>query len=109
MLPSGGAQIWREDESEESLMRKVLRTGFVALIALTVPGPAWADDDRGRHGAIESLSAKPGFATGGDVLVAINVPRSVSLSRVEVELNGDDVTDAFSPTADDPRRLVGLV
>lgn len=90
-------------------MRKVLLTGFVALIALTVPGPAWADDDRGRHGAIESLSAKPGFATGGDVLVAINVPRSVSLSRVEVELNGDDVTDAFSPTADDPRRLVGLV
>ena len=47
--------------------------------------------------------------TGGDVLIAIDVPRSVSLSRVEVDLNGSDVTDAFSASADDPRRLVGLV
>jgi hypothetical protein len=97
------------DEMEESLMRKVLLACSVALTALAVAGPAWADDDRGRHGAIESLSAKPSFVTGGDVLVAIDVPRSVSLSRVEVELNGDDVTNAFSPSADDPRRLVGLV
>jgi Tannase-like family of unknown function (DUF6351) len=91
-------------------MRKVLLACSVALTALALAGPAWADDDdRRRHGAIESLSAKPGFVTGGDVLVAIDVPRSVSLSRVEVELNGDDVTDAFSPSADNPRRLVGLV
>jgi Tannase-like family of unknown function (DUF6351) len=88
-------------------VRKVLLACSVGLIALVAAGPAWADrDDRD---AIESLSAKPRFVTGGDVLVAIEVPRSVSLGRVEVELNGDDVTDAFSLSADDPRRLVGLV
>jgi Tannase-like family of unknown function (DUF6351) len=91
-------------------MRRVLLACSVCLLGLVAAGPAWAgDDDRGRRGAIESLSAKPSYVTGGDVLVAIDMPRSVSLSRVEVELNGDDVTDAFSPSADDPRRLVGLV
>jgi Tannase-like family of unknown function (DUF6351) len=98
------------DETEESLMRKVLLACSAALLVFVAAGPAWADgDERGRHGAIESLSAKPSFVTGGDVLVAIDVPRSMSLSRVEVELNGDDVTGAFSASADDPRRLVGLV
>jgi hypothetical protein len=91
-------------------MRKVLLACSVCLLALVAAGPAWADDDDdGNRGAIESLSAKPSYVTGGDVLVAIDVPRSVSLNRVEVDLNGQDVTDAFSASADDPRRLVGLV
>jgi Tannase-like family of unknown function (DUF6351) len=94
-------------------MRKVALACSVALLALAMAGPAWADDDddddRGHRGAIESLSAKPGYVTGGDVLVAVHVPRFVSVSRVEVELNGDDVTDAFSASDGDPRRLVGLV
>ena len=77
-------------------MRKVALACSVALLALTIAGPAWADDDddddRGHRGAMEALSAKPSYVTGGDVLVAVDVPRSVSLSRVEIELNGDDVT-----------------
>jgi len=94
-------------------MRKVALACSVALLALTIAGPAWADDDddddRGHRGAMEALSAKPSYVTGGDVLVAVDVPRSVSLSRVEIELNGDDVTGSFSASANDPRRLVGLV
>jgi Tannase-like family of unknown function (DUF6351) len=93
-------------------MRKVALTCSVVLLALAIAGPAWADDDddddRGHRGAIESLSTKPSYVTDGNVLVAVDVPRSVSPSRVEVELNGDDVTDAFSASGD-PRRLVGLV
>jgi Tannase-like family of unknown function (DUF6351) len=94
-------------------MRKAVPACSVALLALAIAGPAWADDDdhgdRGHRGAIASLSAKPWYVTGGDVLVAVNVPHHVSPGRVEVELNGDDVTGAFSASAGDPRRLVGLV
>src|SRR5262249_46777932 len=37
----------------------------------------------------------PGLVTGGDALVAVLVPPSVSLDQVEVRLNGRVITDVF--------------
>lgn len=74
---------------------------FVALLVAMSPlelfvGTARADD---RHGwddlEIRTLSTRPDTVTGGDVLVAIDVPRRVGLRRVEVRLNGKNVTSAF--------------
>jgi hypothetical protein len=57
---------------------------------------------------IESLSNRPDKVSGGDVLARIQVPSNSNYSSVVVKLNGQDVTNAFSP---DPsgHALVGLV
>ena len=56
---------------------------------------------------IETLSAKPYLVSGGDVLVRIHVPDNVSIHRVEIELNGRDITRRFR--ADSRTTLTGLV
>ncbi len=70
------------------------------------------DDDHDRHGAkdfrITTLSSAPHLVSGGSALVRIDVPRSVSLSRVRVELNDRNVTSAFRVNAG-ARTLTGLV
>ena len=71
------------------------------------------DDDRhsghkGNDFRIEALSSRPELVTGGDVLVRIEVPRSVSLGKARVELNGRNVTSAFRNDAGG-RSMTGLV
>ncbi len=57
---------------------------------------------------IVSLSAKPYLASGGDVLVRVDVREAVPLPDVTMTLNGADVTDAFRAL---PERhsLLGLI
>ena len=55
---------------------------------------------------IEVLSNRSDLVSGGDVLVAVDLPRAVKPGRVRVKLGGRDVTQRFS-TSDG--RLVGLV
>lgn len=55
-----------------------------------------------------TLSTRPDTVSGGDVLVQINVPETVPLNSVTVNLNGLDVTAAFRP-GQAPGSLVGLV
>lgn len=57
---------------------------------------------------ITTLSAKPEFVSGGDVLVRVQVPPTMSLGEPRVALNGTDVTSVFRH--DDTRHtLTGLV
>ena len=62
----------------------------------------------GKDFLIETLSTKPHLISGGNVLVRVQVPHDVSLRKVDVELNGKDVTSRFRV---DPHRrtLTGLV
>ena len=94
--------------------------GKVALalaLALAVTGGTWAaspavahnDDHGGRNKlAISVLSSAPDQVSGGDALIRVDVPRSVSLHKVKITSNGTNVTDRFS-RADDGRALVGIV
>ena len=81
----------------------VLGLGFVA--ALTVwPSAQSATGDF----QIAAVSARPDFVSGGDVLIRIRVPQTVSLEATQVMLNGADITSVFH--RDDPGHgLAGLV
>jgi Tannase-like family of unknown function (DUF6351) len=59
--------------------------------------------------AVEVVSSRPEYVSGGDALVAVTVPDGVDVADVTVEVGGTDVTDAFPPDPDDDGRLVGLV
>lgn len=77
-----------------------------ALAALTAaPAPA-AGEGKPK---LRTLSTRADLVTGGDVLVAVDVPRAADAGKVRVRRNGVDVTAAFAPAAGDPKRLVGLV
>jgi hypothetical protein len=64
---------------------------------------------------ILTLSAKPELVNGGDVLIRINVPKTVPLHQVEVELNGTDVSDSFRSFSNEGKKknrsrfLMGLL
>ena len=70
------------------------------------------DDDHDRDGRndfrITTLSSAPHLVSGGSALVRIDVPRSVRLSHVRVELNDKNVTSAFRVDRA-ARTLTGLV
>jgi Tannase-like family of unknown function (DUF6351) len=44
---------------------------------------------------IVTLSTRPDTVTGGDVLVRIDVPRTVPMAKVTITLNGNDITSTF--------------
>lgn len=56
---------------------------------------------------VRSLSNDPALISGGDVLVEVQLADAGEADDVVVELNGDDVTDAFALRGDN--RFVGLV
>lgn len=58
--------------------------------------------------SVTSVSTRPGFVSGGDVLVRVEVPRGVPADEVRVTRNGADVSDAFRPGADGDA-VTGLV
>src|SRR4051812_44376586 len=88
------------------------RRGAAALVAafaaLGAIAPAAIGKSRDAV-PIEVLSTHADKVTGGDVLVAVQVPDKVKAKHFSVLRNGDDVTAVFKPDADDPSRLVGLV
>jgi hypothetical protein len=57
---------------------------------------------------INTISTDAASASGGDVLVRIDVPASADLRDVKVTVNGSDVTQSFLPDASG-HALVGLV
>ena len=79
-----------------------------ALVLSLAALPALADRDDAAQLSISAVSTRAEYATGGDVLLRVAVPRGVSLSDVEVRLNGDDVTAAFLADATGDA-LIGLV
>ena len=84
-----------------------LTLGFA--VAFTVVLPAWplAQSTADRF-QIDTLSAKPEFVSGGDVLVRVTVPRSASMDETRVLLNGADITPVFHRD-DAGHRVEGLV
>ena len=86
----------------------------LAILMMIVPSLAMAHDrgESGKSGrrkiGIEVLSSPPDLVSGGDARIRISLPRSVSVRRTRVSLNGEDVTDVFSRVGHS-RRLEGVV
>lgn len=62
----------------------------------TLGSPAGTGEGSGSL-AIEVLSSRPGMVTGGDAKVAVHLPARAGDQPLLVTLNGEDVTDRFSP------------
>ena len=88
-------------------MRKLLLFA-VAVAVLALAPPAMADP-KPDHFTFETLSSRADTVSGGDTLVAVNVPSSLKLKKVKILLGGTDVTSKFSSDPDDPNRLVALL
>ena len=88
-------------------MRKLLLFA-VAVAVLALAPPAMADP-KPDHFTFETLSSRADTVSGGDTLVAVNVPSSLKLKKVKILLGGTNVTSKFSSDPDDPNRLVALL
>ena len=88
-------------------MKRFAAIGLVAVVsALTIPVAAQQKATPSLD--INTLSARPEFVTGGDVLVHIAGPASLTAKNLTVHINGKDVSAAFKPSSG-TRGLVGLV
>ena len=88
---------------EDRLLSASLAAGLMLLGTAAVADRRSADDL-----SIATVSTRADLVSGGDVLVRIDVPRSVALSDLEVRVNGAIVTGAFLPDSTGDA-LVGLV
>jgi hypothetical protein len=88
-------------------MRKLLLFA-VALAVLAIAPPAMADP-KPDHFTFETLSSRADTVSGGDALVAVNVPSALKLKQVKILLGDTDVTSEFSSDPDDSHRLVALL
>lgn len=91
-----------------SVKLQVWRLPLLALpVLFSASGTAWSNDSRDEL-EIVSLSNRADLISGGDALLEVRVPRGMSLHRVRLSLNGQNVTGAF--TADSAARtLRGVV
>ncbi len=85
---------------------------FAALVVSAVLAACGGDDNGGGGNAansptITTLSNRADLVSGGDALVEIKLPPVGSASTLKVDLNGTDVTSAFTTRSDG--RIVGLV
>ncbi|MFN8112202.1 MAG: DUF6351 family protein [Solirubrobacterales bacterium] len=91
-------------------MRRTRFAIAIAVAAVFAAGTAAvAAAATGGKPELRALSTRADLVTGGDVLVAVDLPRAADAAKVRVRRNGTDVTAAFAPAANDPKRLVGLV
>ena len=99
------------DETQRGRGKGVFRAraGIVLGLVFVLALAAWPSAQSTDGGfAIATVSARPDFVSGGDVLVRIRVPRAVPLDEPRVLLNGTDVTGLFHRDAPD-HGLTGLV
>ena len=87
------------------LMARAVATLALALMAST--GVA-AAQSKGGGFEIRTLSARADLVSGGDVLVQVSVPATLSADKLAVTVNGRDVSAAFK-LASRPNTLVGLL
>jgi Tannase-like family of unknown function (DUF6351) len=82
---------------------------MVGLALLAGDTQARSERPGGPHRAleIEALSTRPWLVSGGDVLLEIRVPPGIRAQRVQVLLNGIEVSDAFRPLRPGKRRHPG--
>jgi hypothetical protein len=108
--------------SNRSVVGRTVAGGLAVVLALALVPPIGADASpdpadppsgatAGPPGhadslMIEVLSSAPDQVTGGDARVAVHVPAQLEPERIQVRLNGRDVTDAFDV---DGHRLEGVI
>ncbi|HEX8012971.1 MAG TPA: DUF6351 family protein [Casimicrobiaceae bacterium] len=83
----------------------VIGIAFVALAGSSVDAKTTHSNPAG-HTAIETLSTRADYVSGGDVLVRVALPNNVDPAGVQVIAAGYDVSAAFKP---EDHSLVGLV
>jgi len=88
---------------EDRFLSARLAAGLLLLGTTALADRRSADDL-----SIATVSTRADLVSGGDVLVRIDVPRSVALSDLEVRVNGAIVSGAFLPDSSGDA-LVGLV
>ena len=94
-----------EASSSSRLLRRLVGILIAGLLTEgSVAAIAKSPDDLD----IITVSTRPDTVSGGNVLVRINVPRSVAINDLVIVLNGQAVTSAFRPEADG-HSLLGLV
>jgi hypothetical protein len=97
--------MYYEASSSSRLLRRLVGILIGGLLtAGSVAAIAKSSDDLD----IITVSTRPDTVSGGNVLVRINVPRSVAINHLVILLNGQAVTSAFRPEADG-HSLLGLV
>ena len=85
------------------------RTAIVVGVVFVLALAAWPSAQSPDGGfEIVTVSARPDFVSGGDVLVRVRVPGTVPLDEPRVMLNGADVTGVFHQDNAD-HSLTGLV
>src|SRR4029453_19352511 len=89
----------REEIMRIRLFAAVLAAGFAAAAL-----PVLAHDDDSFE--IATVSNRADLISGGDALVEVTVPKGVAPNRVQVRLNGADITGVFTAQG---RTLRGLV
>ena len=77
------------------MRRHLLPCLLLALASLALPAGAGAATKKLPKLKLQTLSSRADLVTGNDALVAVDFPRPISFSRVEVRLNGRDVTRRF--------------
>lgn len=85
-----------------AMKRVELRAAAAALAGAALapfPAVAWAQ-------SIKVLSSRPDTVSGGDALVAIDLPSSANAASLKVRVSGRDVTSSFSRKG---RAMIGLV
>ena len=97
-------------------MKRLAAVGILVVTsALSMPTAA---QQKATAPALElrTLSTRPEFVTGGDVLVQLTGPATLTAKNLTVRLNGKDVSAAFKPVpsraegpATDPKGFVGLL
>ena len=96
-------------------MKRVAAIGLVAVVG-TLTIPVAAQQKAPPSLEIRALSTRPEFVSGGDVLLQIAGPATLTSKNLTVRLNGKDVSAAFKPgaqpapsTVEGSAALVGLV
>lgn len=85
-------------------VRRAAQCGLVSVSLLFLTGAAQA----AQGVTLSSLSNRPDKLSGGDALIRVGLPSPAAIDRLQVTLNGVDVTAAFQP-AENGRSLIGLV
>lgn len=94
----------------------VLTLAMAMALAIVAVAPGVADaKPKKKHKpkpqpvALSIESSRADIVSGGNALIAVDVPKPDPIGKVRVRRNGLDVTGAFKPDAQNPRRLVGVV
>ncbi|TDT18309.1 hypothetical protein BDK89_3928 [Ilumatobacter fluminis] len=90
----------------------VVAAAATAFVLAAVPADAAPPGDTSpptKDFVVEVLSSPPDQVSGDDARVSIRVPDVVKMKQVQVTLDGEVITDLFTPDPDDGRRLEGVI